>query len=269
MTYNRRSILSLILALAAVAAIGSGQSPSNRPLSVTVLYDNTAHRQECSADWGFACLVEGTDKVILFDAGTKGDILLKNVETLKTDLSKVGAVVISHAHLDHTGGLSAVLPKMPGVTVHLPSSSPPALVEAVRQAGGVVSISKDPAPVCGNVWLTGELGDQIVEQSLVIRTPGGMVVLTGCSHPGIVKILERAKEVGKDRLYAVMGGFHLLQHGDAAVQEIVARVRELGIAKVGASHCTGEKAIGAFRKTYGPNFIELGAGQVVRLNSTQ
>ncbi len=120
--------------------------------------------------------------------------------------------------------------------------------------------------VCRNVSLTGTMGDQIMEQSLVISTPKGLVVITGCSHPGIVPILERAREVGKDKIYAVLGGFHLLQHSDPAVAEIVGRFRALGVEKVGASHCTGAKAIAAFRSAYGSDFIELGAGRVVRFD---
>jgi 7,8-dihydropterin-6-yl-methyl-4-(beta-D-ribofuranosyl)aminobenzene 5'-phosphate synthase len=236
----------------------------NAALKITVLYDNTAARQECRADWGFAALVEGTEKAILFDTGTKSDLFLQNVQAVKADLSRTGAVVISHAHGDHTGGLASALTRMPDVSTYLPASSPASLLETVTRAGGVPVSSTGPATVCRNVWLTGTLGDQIKEQSLVIGTPKGLVILVGCSHPGIVQILERAIEVGKPKIHAVLGGFHLLQHSDSAVAEIVTRFRRMGVEKVGASHCTGDKAIAAFRMAYGSDFIDLGAGRVVR-----
>lgn len=113
--------------------------------------------------------------------------------------------------------------------------------------------------------MTGPVGGPVPEQSLVIRRPEGLVVVTGCSHPGIVSILERVRQVASGRLLAVLGGFHLLDHTDQAVAGIVARFQELGVERVGATHCTGEKAIEAFRKAYGTRFIEMGAGRVVEL----
>jgi 7,8-dihydropterin-6-yl-methyl-4-(beta-D-ribofuranosyl)aminobenzene 5'-phosphate synthase len=91
------------------------------------------------------------------------------------------------------------------------------------------------------------------------------VVVTGCSHPGIVAIREKAKQLGGGRVLAVLGGFHLLNHSDEAVAGIVAHFQELGVERVGATHCTGEKAIAAFRNAYGARFIEMGAGRVVEL----
>jgi 7,8-dihydropterin-6-yl-methyl-4-(beta-D-ribofuranosyl)aminobenzene 5'-phosphate synthase len=203
------------------------------------------------------------EKTILFDTGTKGEVLLKNVQSLDVDLSKTGVVVISHVHRDHTGGLTAVLPKMPGVPVWLPHSSPPALRDSVRQAGGAVFSSEAPQAICRDATLTGELGGQIKEQALVLRTPRGLVVVVGCSHPGIVPILEKAHEIGSEKIFAVIGGFHLLQHPEAAVAEILARFRQLQVAKVGATHCTGAKQIEQFRQAYGVDFVEMGAGRVV------
>ena len=253
--------VALVLS-AAIAAL----TAQDKGLKVTILYDNTSALPECKADWGFAALVEGTDQPILFDAGTRGDILVQNIKAVNADLSRTKVVVISHAHLDHTGGFDTALARMPGVTAYLPAFSPAALLENVSRAGGINASVTGVGTISNDVWLTGTLGEQIKEQSLIIGTPKGLVVLTGCSHPGIVQILERASEVGRAKIHAVMGGFHLLQHRDSAVSEIVAQIRALGVEKVGATHCTGEKAIAAFRKAYGDDFIELGAGRVVRFD---
>ncbi len=254
---------SVVLVLSAAIVVVSAQDTAP---SVTILYDNTVARQECKADWGFAALVGGTEQPILFDSGAKGEVLVQNIQAVSADLSRTGLIVISHAHGDHTGGLQAALARIPGATVYLPAASPVALLEAVTRAGGKPTSPTGPVTVCKDVWLTGTLGGQIKEQALVIATSKGLVVLTGCSHPGIVPMLEQAREAGKAKIYAVMGGFHLLQHSDAAVSEIVSRFRALGVEKVGASHCTGEKAIAAFRSAYGSDFIELGAGRTVRFD---
>jgi 7,8-dihydropterin-6-yl-methyl-4-(beta-D-ribofuranosyl)aminobenzene 5'-phosphate synthase len=235
------------------------------PLRITVLYDNTAARPDCGADWGFACLVEGTQKTILFDTGTKADIFASNVGVLRADLSRVDAIVISHPHGDHTGGIPVALKARPGLPVLLPFGSPSALTESVRSAGATVTAVEGPTDVGPDAFVTGPVGGRIPEQALVIKRPEGLVVVVGCSHPGIVAIVEKAKQVSSGKVLAVLGGFHLLDHSDEAVAGIVARFRELGVEKVGATHCTGERAIGAFRKAYGARFIEMGAGRVVEL----
>ena len=253
------------LLLFAAGVLCGGPAVAAGPLRITVLYDNTAHRQDCSADWGFACLVEGTEKTILFDTGTKADVFAANVGALRVDLSHVDALVISHPHGDHTGGIPVALKARPGLSVLLPFGSPSALAESLRSDGASVLAPEGPADVGRDALVTGPAGGRVPEQALVVRRPEGLVVVTGCSHPGIVAIVEKAKQVAGGKLLAVLGGFHLLEHSDDAVAGIVARFQELGVEKVGATHCTGEKAIEAFRKAYGARFVEMGAGRVVEL----
>jgi len=253
------------LLLFAAGVLCGGPAVAAGPLRITVLYDNTAHRQDCSADWGFACLIEGTEKTILFDTGTKADVFAANVGALRVDLSHVDALVISHPHGDHTGGIPVALKARPGLSVLLPFGSPSALAESLRSDGASVLAPEGPADVGRDALVTGPVGGRVPEQALVVRRPEGLVVVTGCSHPGIVAIVEKAKQVAGGKLLAVLGGFHLLEHSDDAVAGIVARFQELGVEKVGATHCTGEKAIEAFRKAYGARFVEMGAGRVVEL----
>ncbi len=261
---STRTLTARLLILAAGALCGAPALGAG-PLRITVLYDNTAHRPDCRADWGFSCLIEGTQKTILFDTGTKGDVFAANVGVLRVDLSRIDAIVISHPHGDHTGGLSVALKGRAGLPVFLPFGAPSALAESLRSAGASVVAPEGPADVGRDALVTGPVGGPVPEQALVIRRPEGLVVVTGCSHPGIVAILERARQVAGGRLLAVLGGFHLLDHTDQAVAGIVARFQELGVERVGATHCTGEKAIEAFRKAYGARFIEMGAGRVVEL----
>lgn len=173
--------------------------------------------------------------------------------------------MISHPHGDHTGGIPVAVKARVGLPVLLPFGSPSALTESLRSAGAAVTTVEGPADVGPDALVTGPVGGPIPEQALVVKRPEGLVVVTGCSHPGIVAILEKARQAGGQKVLAVLGGFHMLDHSDEAVAGIVARVRELGVEKVGATHCTGEKAIAAFRRAYGARFVEMGVGRVVEL----
>jgi len=124
---------------------------------------------------------------------------------------------------------------------------------------------KDPREIAPGLQSTGDLGDAIHEQALLIDTPRGLVVVTGCAHPGIVSILEKAKAVGKKDIWMVLGGFHLNQTPPAAVESIIARFRSLGVQRVGATHCTGDAAIAMFRKAFGDRFVELGVGRKIQM----
>ena len=259
----RATTLATRWPLLAAAVLCGAAAASAAPLRITVLYDNTAARPECRADWGFACLVEGSGRTILFDAGTKAEVLRSNASALEVDFSRVDALVLSHPHLDHTGGLPVAVEGRAGRTVYLPFGSPAALADQLRSAQASVFASEGPAGVGPEALVTGPVGGDTAEQALVVRRPGGVVVVTGCSHPGIVAIVERVKQLSEGRILAVVGGFHLLGHSPEAVAGIAARLQALGVERVGPAHCTGAEAIQAFRTAYGERFVEMGAGRVV------
>jgi len=237
----------------------------DQPLCFTILYDNYLHREETKPDWGFSCLIEGTEKTILFDTGTLPQILMHNVEVLGVDLKKVDQIVISHDHGDHTGGLPAVLERNSNVTVFFPVSFP---VEFGRRVEGLKakaqSVDKS-IEICRNVYLTGEMGDEIKEQSLIIDTAKGLIIVTGCSHQGILNILKRAKEILDKPIYLVFGGFHLGNKSDAEMQEILAGFRKLKVEKCGATHCTGDTQIAMFKKAFGENYVPMGTGRIIEV----
>jgi len=248
------------------AECGAWEQNENK-ITMTVLFDNYLHRKDCRSGWGFSCLIEGTEKTILFDTGTEPETLFHNVDRLKADLNKVEIIVISHDHQDHAGSLAALLSRKPKVRVYLPYSASNTLTERTRAAGAEVLKFKEPVEICRNVKLSGEMGTQIKEQALIIQTPRGLVVLTGCSHPGIIDILAQVKKISEGEINLVMGGFHLLQHSENQVERIVSQFRDLGVQRVGATHCTGDKAIDIFRKAYAPNFVELGVGRMIVVDS--
>lgn len=237
------------------------------PVKFTILYNNYFFKEGTKADWGFSCLIEGTEKTILFDTGTHSEILFHNIDQLKVDLNQVEQIVISHNHGDHTGGLSAVLDKNHDVSVYLPISFPYEFVRNVENKKAKVVSVDEPVEICQNVFLTGEMGDQIKEQSLIINTSKGLIIVTGCSHQGIVNILKQAKKILDKPIYLVFGGFHLGGTPDAELQEIIRNFKEIGVMKCGATHCTGDKAIGLFKEAYGENYIPMGTGKVLEISN--
>jgi 7,8-dihydropterin-6-yl-methyl-4-(beta-D-ribofuranosyl)aminobenzene 5'-phosphate synthase len=232
------------------------------PVKFTILYDNYLFKEGTKPDWGFSCLIEGTEKTILFDTGTQPDILMHNVQKMNVDLKKLEQIVISHEHGDHTGGLSDVLAINSDVIVYLPVSFSRDFVRGVEHYKAQVERVDDSVEICKNVFLTGEMGVRIREQSLIINTQKGLVIVTGCSHQGIVNILEQAKKIVDKPIYLVFGGFHLGDTPDRKLREIIQSFNELGVKKCGATHCTGERAIGMFKNAFGENYIPMGTGKV-------
>ena len=231
---------------------------------MTILYDNYIYTDGTKSDWGYACLIEGTEKTILFDTGTKGDILIHNIRKLNVDPQKVDMVVISHEHGDHTGGLPAFFKENNDVTVYHPVSFSEKFVQVVKKAGARSIPVDKPVKLCEGIYSTGEMrGGPIEEQSLILETSQGLVVITGCSHQGIVSIVTKAKSMSDKNIHIVFGGFHLLQHSEEAVKEIITQFKDLGVTKCGATHCTGDKQIGLFEKAYGSNFVKMGVGRVL------
>jgi len=263
-------VLAVFLSFVSLQASGnpaaeSGSALPERTLRFTVLYDNYLHREGTKTDWGFSCLIEGTEKTVLFDTGTQPQILMHNVGVLKADLKKVDLIVISHNHGDHTGGLFAALERNPNVTVFFPVSFPPEFGRRVENLKAKAQTVDKPVEICRNVYLTGEMGDAIKEQSLVIDSPKGLVIVTGCSHQGIVSILRRAKEILDKPIYLVFGGFHLGNKSGTEMQEIIAAFKELKVEKCGATHCTGDARIAMFKKAFGENYVTMGTGRIIEV----
>jgi len=232
---------------------------------LTVLYDNYKFIEDTEADWGFACLIEGTQKTILFDTGTKPDILLRNVEKLNKELRKVDIVVISHNHGDHTGGLDTLLSINPNVTVYFPVSFPDKFEQNIKKKKAITRRISEPLEICKNVYSTGEMGDNIKEQSLILDTQEGIVIITGCSHPGILSILEKAQKIIDNPIYLVFGGFHLLRHTNKEVMNVINEFKSKGVKKCGPTHCTGENMIELFKNAYKDNYIPMGVGKGVQI----
>ena len=254
-----------IIVLTFVSNINSAEKLGAEMINITILYDNYVDVEGTEAEWGFSCLIEGTEKTILFDTGNKDHIFLKNIEKLNIDLKDIEQVVISHEHGDHTGGLLWFLERNPNVSVFVPSSFSSSFCKAIVKTGAKLVRVKEPVEICKEVYSTGEMKGRIEEQSLVLRTQKGLVVITGCSHPGIVPTVEKARNVYNQDVYLVFGGFHLLQQDESMIKDQIQKLRDLGVKQCGPTHCTGDEAIQLFAEAYGSEFIKVGTGKVITL----
>lgn len=237
-------------------------APSYR---LTIVFNNIPCATNLRTGWGFACLIEGFQQTLLFDTGSDGNILLSNMKGMGIDPRTVSAVVLSHIHADHCGGLEKFLQLNPEVTVYLPESFPVSFRQAIQDCGALVKTVGEPAQLFALVHSTGEMGEWIKEQSLILETPKGLVIITGCAHPGVVQVVEKAKDLLKKDIYMVVGGFHLVGTSATRIHEIIQKLKGLGVEKVAPSHCTGEEAISLFKKSWGKDFVEGGCGAVIPL----
>jgi len=236
--------------------------PATPPTTITIIYDNNAFDPRLATAWGFSALIEYHDYTLLFDTGGDGRLLMDNMRILGIDPMQIDSVVLSHAHDDHTGGLITLLNTGIKPTVYLLPSFPSVLKHQIEQLTPVSEVSPGDA-IAEGFWTTGELGTAIPEQALVLKTEQGLVVITGCAHPGIVEILEQARAMFSDPIHLVLGGFHLGSKSAAEVIAILSDFRRLGVVQVAPTHCTGELAIARFADEYGDDFIQVGVGSVI------
>lgn len=284
-----------------IAAATPIASASAEPASqITILYDAFGTDPTMTKDWGFSALVEIAGKRILFDTGDNAEIFAANVKAKRVDLTKLDFVILSHRHSDHMAGLSYVLSVNPNVKIYAPkegfgiygSSLPSSfyrkddsLPPEMRYYGG-----KPPEVMkFGSAWANAhfELIDQtteiapgitvialisdapgtreLKELSLAINTSEGMVVVVGCSHPGIERIVEAAAAINP-RIRLVIGGFHLVVAPDDMVMKVVTALKDRFKAEyIAPGHCTGEPTFAALKKAFGDNYLYAGLGTSIPL----
>ena len=200
-------------------------------MKVTIVYDNEAN-PGFKSGWGFSCLIENKEK-ILFDTGDNGEKLIYNMKKLNIEPKDIGKVAISHNHWDHTGGLNKFLEANDKAQVLHPES-----------------FSKC-TEICTGIYSTGALGNSIKEQSLVINTQKGNLIVTGCAHPGLENIIEEAGQLGT--IYGVMGGFH----GFSKLEKL----QKIGL--IAPCHCTQYKQ--KIKQKYPTQFREIKTGSTIEI----
>ena len=233
--------------------------------TITIVYDNNEYDSRLVPAWGFSCVVKLPEKTILFDTGGDGRILLDNMKKLGVSPSEIDAIVLSHIHGDHTGGLTGFLKQNSQVTVYLPHSFPEQMKQDIRSCGAEAKDLHEPEELFEGVFTTGELDGGIKEQSLLVETSEGLVIITGCAHPGIVNITRKAKEITGSKIYLVMGGFHLGGVFTSQIGYVAESLLQLGVRKVAPCHCSGNEAIRLFEDYFGKNYINSGVGKEITI----
>lgn len=228
---------------------------------ITTVFDNTVLDPKFQSAWGFACVIELPETAVLFDTGGDGKILLSNLQIMGFDPTEISTVIISHMHWDHKDGLPGFLQKNPYADVFVVKSSDAVERKIVAErAKGVFTVDA-PRQIVPGLYSLGELPGRMPEKSLALPTADGLVVITGCAHPGIVEIVKHARKQFPDQpVSLVMGGFHLKDHNPDEVEAIIKDMEKMRVGRVSPTHCTGEAAIEAFTDAYGENHLQGGVG---------
>ena len=286
--------LAVIVLLAGIAAA----EPANR---VTILYDSFGKNPALTMDWGFAALIEYGGKRILFDTGNNAQILAHNVKAAGVDLLTLDFVVMSHRHGDHMGGLVYLLKVNPNVKIYAPkersgvygddqpsstwyrketslpteqryySGAPPDIIHMGAAWPGVnFQLIGEQTEIVPGTFLIALVSDkpgtqEVHELSLAIRTPDGLVLVVGCSHPGVEKIVQQASSIDP-HINIVLGGLHQIQAPDPEVERIAAVLHnQYKLERVAPGHCTGEPEFAALKRVFGDHYVYAGLGSVIDL----
>jgi len=242
-------------------------------IKVTTLVDNEIYKKGLKSSWGLSFFIEivvgGRQHSLLMDTSDSFEALSGNAQKLGVNLSSVDAIFISHWHIDHCGSLTHILPlsRRP-IHVYVPSENPSAM-RAIKEAQGIPVVCPRPAGLLEGVLSTGKMWGGISEHSLIMRLKGkGLVVLTGCSHPGVMNIIKRAREVsGINKIHAVIGGFHISSMEEG--MKVAEFLRSLGVKKVSPCHCTGVKAKIGIVKILEKEFVRNGVGKVISIGEAE
>ncbi len=251
----------------ATEPINGGDRPE---LEIRVLFDNTSAREDLRRSWGFSAVVDFGGHRVLFDAGSDPILLLEHLDKMQIDPKTIEHAVISHQHGDHLRGVYWVFEKNPKMKVHFLDCFPD---EAFRRATAVKmkpNRVKEPFQVVPGVYSTGVVDGLPPEQSLLIETSKGLVMIVGCSHPGLVKLVETAETQRKKKsVRLLLGGIHMLRKNPEQIKEAINRLEDLKVVTVVPAHCSGDLAKELFQLNYGKQYHTAGAGRRIVLDRGQ
>jgi 7,8-dihydropterin-6-yl-methyl-4-(beta-D-ribofuranosyl)aminobenzene 5'-phosphate synthase len=269
---------------------------------ITILYDAFGSDAKMTKDWGFSALVEIAGKRILFDTGNNAEIFAANVKAKGVDLTRLDFVVLSHRHSDHMAGLATVLSANPTVKIYapkegfgiygssLPSSfyrkddtlppdmryyggKPPEIMKfGSAWANAQFELIDQTTEIAPGITLIALISDapgtrELKELSLAINTPDGIVLVVGCSHPGIERIAEAAAAINP-KIRLIAGGFHLVVAPDDMIAKVVTALKDrFNVENIAPGHCTGEPTFAALKKAFGDKYLYAGLGTSIPLGA--
>jgi len=229
-------------------------------IELVVVYDNYPAQEGLQTAHGFACVVQAGGGAVLFDTGGSGQILLENMHDLGIRPAQVEAAVLSHMHWDHIGGLDAVLAANPEMAVYAPAAFSSSFLRDVQTRARAVVETTRARQVTKYVWTTDVLERPLAEQALYVETAEGIVVVTGCAHPGVVELARSAQRASGGQIRAVLGGFHMARMDQPEIGRAIHGLRDLGVRHVGPSHCSGDTAREAMREAFRDGYLDIGVG---------
>jgi len=292
-----RTALFLAAALAGVAVVASptGTVAAEPTGQITILYDAFGTDAAMKKDWGFSALVEVAGKRILFDTGNDAEIFAANVKAKNVDLTRIDFVVLSHRHSDHMAGLNYVLSVNPAVKIYAPkegfgiygsslpssfyrkdeslppemryySGKPPEVMKfGTAWHGANIEPVDKTTEIAPGITLIALVSDapgtkELKELSLAVKTADGVVLVVGCAHPGIEKIVDAATAINP-KIRLIAGGFHLVVAPDEAIARAVAALKDtFKVENIAPGHCTGEPTFAALKQAYGDRYLYAGVG---------
>lgn len=232
-------------------------------MKLQIIYDNSITRRDYLPGWGFSCLV---DQDILFDTGEFPEILFHNMAILGIIQADIRQIVISHDHYDHQGGLPLLLENIRDIDVFLGKRFSPELEKCIQKTGNILIKKEGWLMLKQNIYLTPSFlfqykGTPMSERALVITARDGLVLITGCSHPGIAQIAETVQNHFPDQKFSLIaGGFHLKDSSENEIETIVKKLQNMAVKQVAPTHCTGNTALDIFKYYFKENCLTLGAG---------
>lgn len=237
----------------------------NKIMKIKVVFDKKGD-SEYFGGWGLSYLI---DEKTLFDTGEKSEYTLKNLETLKVSPKDLKRIIISHNHWNHLGGFWNLLNINKNMEIFACSDFEREFKDKLNFYN-FKTISKF-SRICDNIYTTGAFkvqgkGKGLEEQALLLKTDKGISILCGCSHPGVLKFIDKAKEeFPQDKIYSVLGGFHYLDKEDRVIRYLVEEIKKAGVENVGPSHCTGFEAENIFKQVYQKNFWDIKVGREIEI----
>jgi len=299
---------------------------------VITLAENTVAMPRFLADWGLSMLVKADDCTILFDTGFSFATVY-NAGLYNINLSSLDKVVLSHGHLDHTGGLREILrrtgpteviahpsildakylkmqqplstffgvpsdlaeDKLAGIRIPYQEQEEycgiPFTRDELESLGARFRFEKVALQLSENIFTTGEIAlktgyetvgpvfftreengfhpDALLDDlALIVKTAAGLLILLGCSHRGMINTIRQAQHItGEERVHTVVGGTHLVAASDERIKETVKDLQEIGVQRIGVSHCTGFRAATILAEVFKERFFLNNAGTIFSLNN--